>query len=500
MANEVETRMGAMLTAIILGEDYPSELNMSRIESILQSIIDNTEYDDPVYSRIEFLLLELKKKMEENPTIEELTVTQNGTYQEEGKAYSPVNVNVEGGPVIAELRVTENGTYEESGKAYSPVIVDVDEGPTIESLSVTANGTYSEEGKAYTPVVVNIEGYKLEDMPTGAIVTIADAAALPLNELKVAIEPVQSGSGDPSPQNEIPISGWTECNVNVDGKNLLPRIQGGTSKGVTCTVRDDGSLKFTMINPPSSSVQFYSKYFLIKAGIYKSNGVPSGGYRNYVFYLENVTGSANVGSDLTITIEKDTITRAIVQIYANGQANNIEIYPMLRKSTETATYEPYKGNTYNIQFPSSAGTVYGGTLDVTNGVLTVTYILIDMGTLTWRTSGATYLATSGIDSAIISTADIGQGFICSHYPPSTNWSLPDDKTMAIWTTQVRVKDTDYATPEAFKTAMNGVKLCYEVRVPQTYNLTPTEIKTLLGINNIFADCGDILEGEYFKEL
>jgi len=34
-------------------------------------------------------------------------------------------------------------------------------------------------------------------------------------------------------------------------------------------------------------------------------------------------------------------------------------------STATA-YEPYQGNTYDITFPSSAGTVYGGTLDVVN--------------------------------------------------------------------------------------------------------------------------------------
>lgn len=31
-------------------------------------------------------------------------------------------------------------------------------GPTVEALNVTENGTYSEEGKAYSPVVVNVAG------------------------------------------------------------------------------------------------------------------------------------------------------------------------------------------------------------------------------------------------------------------------------------------------------------------------------------------------------
>ena len=42
----------------------------------------------------------------------------------------------------------------------------------------------------------------------------------------------------------------------------------------------------------------------------------------------------------------------------------------------TATdYEPYNGTTYPISWASEAGTVYGGTLDVVSGTLTVTTLL-----------------------------------------------------------------------------------------------------------------------------
>jgi hypothetical protein len=44
------------------------------------------------------------------------------------------------------------------------------------------------------------------------------------------------------------------------------------------------------------------------------------------------------------------------------------------------------------------------------------------------------------------------------------------------------------------------QLVYELETPETYQLTPTQINALLGVNNIFADTGDILEGEYFAAL
>jgi hypothetical protein len=38
--------------------------------------------------------------------------------------------------------------------------------------------------------------------------------------------------------------------------------------------------------------------------------------------------------------------------------------------------------------------------------------------------------------------------------------------------------------------MDGVQFVYPLATPITYTLTPTEIKSLLGDNNIWADAGD----------
>ena len=56
---------------------------------------------------------------------------------------------------------------------------------------------------------------------SGAVATFSDGADLPLKSLIVDIEPVQSGTGDPSPTNIRPISGWNAVKVTRDGKNLL---------------------------------------------------------------------------------------------------------------------------------------------------------------------------------------------------------------------------------------------------------------------------------------
>ena len=55
---------------------------------------------------------------------------------------------------------------------------------------------------------------------SGDIITITDGVEnTPLKSAIVNIEPVQSGSDDPSPTNIRPISGWTGCNVTRSGFN-----------------------------------------------------------------------------------------------------------------------------------------------------------------------------------------------------------------------------------------------------------------------------------------
>ena len=58
---------------------------------------------------------------------------------------------------------------------------------------------------------------------------------------------------------------------------------------------------------------------------------------------------------------------------------------------------------------------------------------------------------------------------------------------------IRIRDdrfTDLNTALSI-IASDKPTFCYELATPQTYQLTPTQVKSLLGVNNIFADTGEV---------
>ena len=163
----------------------------------------------------------------------------------------------------------------------------------------------------------------------------------------------------------------------------------------------------------------------------------------------------------------------------------------------TATdYDPYTGTTYSITFPNEAGTVYGGTLDVTKGELVVDRAIVDLGTLTWAKSESVWRTfySTGIRNAVKKiNGDINVNNFSSVYKTRTN-DITSSGDNYIYTTtigEIALKDTSKAnlTGSAFKTAMNGIQFCYPLATPITYTLTPQEITMLTGQNHIFSDTG-----------
>ena len=143
-------------------------------------------------------------------------------------------------------------------------------------------------------------------------------------------------------------------------------------------------------------------------------------------------------------------------------------------------------------------TVYGGTLDVLTGELTITHGYVDLGTLNWllHSSGNFYAEVHSIDYAISAVG------ICSQYeqaPPIAGVAiLTQDKHFASLSNAQRlvIKDTTYSDAPTFKSAMNGVQLVYELATPTTIQLTPQKVKSLVGENHIMASTGDVLECKY----
>lgn len=150
-----------------------------------------------------------------------------------------------------------------------------------------------------------------------------------------------------------------------------------------------------------------------------------------------------------------------------------------------------------ISWQTEAGTVYGGTLDVLTGEMTV-----DMGYKvfngtdydgTWKYSSdgthrRCYINLSDakpnskrLRGNFISAETISTGYpeiykAVTNATPSLIIGVPSDITSADdWKAYL---------------ANNNLQVVYELATPLTYQLTPQEVSSLLGINNIFADTGD----------
>ncbi|MBR6426150.1 MAG: hypothetical protein IKS29_09365 [Oscillospiraceae bacterium] len=341
------------------------------------------------------------------------------------------------------------------------------------------------------PVIIDTASSSIASFPDGA-------DSIPVKDLTVAIEPVQSGSGDPSPSNIRPISGWAGATVTRTGKNLLPSgmVHAAWANGVF----------YSHENASSRYLSSSGKIPVVGGETYTVSLVddPTNAWTlsNVQFFADGVFDSDLVtGGQMTFTVPEGINEIALNGLMATNITNTSDVsstdFQLELGSTATA-YEPYQGATYDISFPSAAGTVYGGTLDVTTGVLTVDMAMVDMGALSWvyypnhlrfgvKINGARYSGTSlGFDGA------------CSIYAVSTaNYVRMADKSVVIGCNflgntdaAMIVQDSAYTDAAVFKSAVSGQKLVYPLATPVTYQLTPTEVTTLLGTNNIWSDCGD----------
>jgi len=281
-------------------------------------------------------------------------------------------------------------------------------------------------------IKTNLEAYPT-DTAAGPIASFPDGADnAPLKSLVVGINPVQSGKDDPSPTNVRPIIGHTQVNVTMARINIWDEEW---DKGYVDTA--DGIFLL------------YPKYvrskhkFSIKGGekyYFACSRTGTLGNAGISFYDENgdFISSIVIHINGVFTVPDKAKMMAFFapsDWYTGDYTNDISInYP----STDTE-YHPYSGESIDISFPTEAGTVYGGTLDVLTGVLTVT-----------------------------------KGFIQSY----NGEILP-----STW-----ISDRDVYAEGT--TPTTGAEVCYDLATPITYQLTPHEVKSLLGSNNIWADTGD----------
>lgn len=385
-----------------------------------------------------------------------------------------------------------------------------------------------------------IAGYQLTDLPTGAIATVADGTALLMPSLKVGIEPQQDLHGYDHP--------W----LGGVGKNKLHNVRSTTTiNNITFSVNNDGSVFIaggqtasdtSILNLIANNQNYYN---LTDFGLnynvdYIINGCPNGGDNNYRLLFRSGGSAANIvdngnGANFNISSESSTLVWMPCIVITSGYtipSGGLLFKPMIRLATETdATFVPYSnicpisgwtatnvfvsptasaedGTTYTIQFKDGDNplTVYGGTLDVTTGELVVDSALL-YADGSFNVNSVLYDPTSKIYYTIVKSK-IGA--------PASNPLPKSDKFRPISSVRIgncyitsngkiliaflpdQSADTVAKATQWF--ANNPTQFVYELATPQTYHLTPTQVRTLVGNNNIWADTGDIISGKYFKSL
>ena len=274
------------------------------------------------------------------------------------------------------------------------------------------------------------------------IVSFNDGADdVPISEGTFYIAPSQSGTGTPSPSNPRPIVGYTGMTIQQTGKNLLHNeMEDGTTGGIDYSLNSDGSIDCSGTVSNVNSTRILATNIKLPAGSYVLSGADSSINLRCVVYAKDGT-SANrndTGSGVTVSITADTdYIEFRVKARTNAEVVSTTIYPMFEVGSTPTQFEAYKAKTPIVD--AFGRTIYGGELNVTTGVLTVTWGYI-----------ASYNGEA-INEPWLSSIDA--------YVPNTSPST-------------------------------GAQVAYTLATPQTYQLTPHELRTFYGANNFYCDTGD----------
>lgn len=262
-------------------------------------------------------------------------------------------------------------------------------------------------------------------------------AGYPLG-VKASWEPVQKGSGTPSPENIRPIKGRDSVRVERCGENLLPfgerieniyRQQLMPSDALLLLSKAYAEQKLTLtFSVETQNIVFNDAVedeWRKRIG-FECNGTLADGTETYslLCWLDNRDGelTKNGKKTKTVTVTMPKLANGDITFYAQNIKSGSYVaygFGIYAGTTAITTYTPYTGQTTPLTLPE---TVYGGEVDAVNGDAKKTWKSIILnGTESWNTWGinAHNPAVTGFYTYDITDYDaINVKGICSHLAPS----------------------------------------------------------------------------------
>lgn len=277
---------------------------------------------------------------------------------------------------------------------------------------------------------------------TGSVVNFNTASSVSLETLDVQITPVQSGSGNPSSSNIRPISGWSEAKVNRTGKNLFDNATAtiynryisyqSPTYAVWAVASDSASYCIQAKPNTQYAIKAHGATTIFRVCTINENPATIGN-RN----ISSSKAYSNSQNHYCTIITGESDIWIVIQL-GKSVAESRTGQVMIEFGYTYSDFEPFVSQTvYTIDLD---GIRYGGKLNVITGELTVT-----------KENIASY-AGETLPGKWISDRDV--------YAPGTTPTI-------------------------------GAQVVYDLATPQTIQLTPQQVTTLIGDNNIWADTGDV---------
>lgn len=287
--------------------------------------------------------------------------------------------------------------------------------------------------------------------------------------------------------NICPISGLTSVDVESVGKNLI----------------DATTLNLYDVTGTGTMRAGYAPITLA-VGTYTVSWASA----NTGLILTNITDGYSYatltnGESFTLNSTSEIMVRTGATSVGDVSISNIQ----LEKGNQATTYEPYQSHTTTT---SLGRTVYGGTLNMTTGVLTVDRAIVDLGTLTWNkvTGGSDVFFQSNslqgtikppINNTTVSDS-LSSGFIFVAWQGGAIASGVAAVCGATDANAGRLSfqwfDYNDKSSTEFKTAVTGQTICYPLATPTTYQLTTAEVALLADYCTVSTNA-DNLSVEYW---
>lgn len=316
-----------------------------------------------------------------------------------------------------EVNVPTDKSLTEDGKAADAKVT----GDAIKELSNTVNANIPDDDvvgdKPWTSKhIVDMLCPPLE--VTGNPVQCYPVPGYPLG-ITASWEPVQEGSGDPSPDNVRPIKGRNNVTVERCGENLLniKPCSKDTNNGITYEYVSDGGIHISGTALANSDSPTFPVWHL-PPGKYYGLNLGEGIAASIV--VQRNGKNLWINAKNTFEILAGDVTKCWYAIVSAGATVDRTVYPyIVPGTTAPTTYTPYIGQTNTLTLPE---TVYGGAVDAVSGSGERAWRMLELdGTENWSTWGvnANNAAVTGFFTYDIADYKVeNTKGICSHLPHS----------------------------------------------------------------------------------